>query len=130
MNLNWKMPTWKGLVGLVSLAAGVVTSLTAAPGTLPAGLEKYLIPVGAGLLAVERWADTVDNRVAQAQASATSIESTVRQVLAAAGINLSVPSTTTTESTPQPVTPAPVMPTVVSSVGAIAADPAGTQSTL
>lgn len=70
MTLNWKAPTWKGLIGLLALASSVVTALTVSPTTLPHNYEVALGVVGGVLLAVERWADAQDNQAATQAATA------------------------------------------------------------
>lgn len=59
--MPWKLPTWKGLTGLISMLVGIIT---AAEGVLPGSARNTLIAVGAALLAVERYADSIDNQTA------------------------------------------------------------------
>ena len=59
--LQWKVPTWKGLVGIVAMLVGVIGALTINPGTLPRSIEQWLIVAGGVLLAVERGMDAIDN---------------------------------------------------------------------
>lgn len=63
--LQWKIPTWKGLIGLIAMLVGVIGALTASPGVLPRPVEQWLIAAGALLLVVERVADAIDNMVSQ-----------------------------------------------------------------
>lgn len=70
---TWKPPTWKGLIGILTLLSGVVTALTVSPGTLPHNVEAWLIVVGGVLLAVERAMDAVDNYTHQTTQVAQSV---------------------------------------------------------
>jgi hypothetical protein len=63
--LQWKIPTWKGLIGIIAMLIGVIGALTASPGTLPRPVEQWLIAAGALLLTIERVADAIDNMVSQ-----------------------------------------------------------------
>jgi hypothetical protein len=61
--LQWKMPTWPGLIGLLGLASAVVTQVGDVGG-LPNSVKVALVSVSGGLVIVERVAQAVDNAVA------------------------------------------------------------------
>jgi len=58
--MPWKLPSWKALIGVLSLIGGIATALTVSNGTLPKSFDAVLAIVGAVLLAVERWAEAQD----------------------------------------------------------------------
>lgn len=62
--MHWKLPTWKGLVGLLTLLGSLISVLTVNASTLPHSYDLGLALAGSFLIAVERWADTQDNAVA------------------------------------------------------------------
>ena len=59
VGVNWKVPTWKGLIGLLAFGAGAVTSVVNS-NVLPAHTNAVLLSTGGVLLAVERVADAMD----------------------------------------------------------------------
>ena len=57
--LNWKMPTWKGLIGLIGVGYAAVTQLSHS-GALTTSQRAFVGGVGTVLLTVERVADAMD----------------------------------------------------------------------
>lgn len=54
--------TWKSIVGFLAMASGVITAITTSSTTLPHNVEVVLIAAGGVILAVERYADAIDNQ--------------------------------------------------------------------
>lgn len=62
--LQWKIPTWKGALGVLAFVGGIVTYLQANPSTLPSSAAPWVATAGAVLIVVERVADSIDNHAA------------------------------------------------------------------
>jgi len=61
--LQWKVPTWKGVIGLLGIAYTAVCQFAQVGGLSPAA-KGVLVTVSGGLLVVERLCDALDNQVA------------------------------------------------------------------
>jgi hypothetical protein len=69
--MPWKLPTWKGVLGILTLASGAITAALASGATFPHWADVTLMSVGGALLSVERIADAVDNYVVANTPSST-----------------------------------------------------------
>ena len=87
--LQWKMPTWKGVIGILGIAYTAVCQFAQIGGLSPAA-KGVLVTVSGALLVAERVCDALDNQVAAQNPPA---------------------STPNTSPIYGPITPPPIVPT-------------------
>ena len=107
-NLQWKVPTWPGLIGLIGLAVSVIAQVSHVSG-LPNNARVALLSVSGFLVGVERVMQAVDNAVASSNGAISAVV-TEKPVPAAPVVPPAAPVVPAPAGPAGPATPPP--PTV------------------